>query len=344
MNAVKLIIKIIIISLLALAPNTYINIHYDPYGIYRTDFTQQKIEPNQRFIKMRYLFNNKDKYDSFLFGSSRVGNIPSEIIPGEKYYNMTISQGIPSEHLHNLKLLINKGVKVKSVMLGLEDFSYKLESRSENDELITTPYSASPIENLKYYIKYTFKLPDRNILKLYISPEEVEFPVFYDIYNSGRPIHTEIDEYINTHKEKHIKDKKFKSQTVHKTNYMKETLKDIQEFVDICNENSIKCTVFINPTYKATYLANNPSEFNEFKKKLVQITDFYDFSGINSITIDPFNYYETSHFRVFIGEKMLAKMFKEYNSALVVPEDFGVFVTRENINEHLEFLKKQLIN
>lgn len=341
MNVVKLIIKILIISFLALAPTTYINIHYDPYGIYRTDFTQQKIEPNQRFIKMRYLLNNKDKYDSFLFGSSRVGNIPSETIPGGKYYNMTISQGIPSEHLYNLKLLIDKGVKVKSVMLGLEDFSYKLESRSENGELITTPYSASPIENLKYYIKYTFKMPDRDILKPYINPTKEEFPVFYDIYNTGRPIHTEIDEYINTHKEEHIKDKKFKNPSVHKTNYMEETLKDIQEFVDVCNQNSIKCTVFINPTYKATYLANNPSEFIKFKKKLVQITDFYDFSGINSITVDPFNYYETSHFRVFIGEKMLAKMFNDYNNTSV-PEDFGVFVTRENIDQHLKFLKEQL--
>lgn len=339
--AVKLVIKIVIISMLALAPTTYINMHYDPYGIYRTDFREQKIEPNQRFIKIRYLLNNPGKYDSFMFGSSRVGNIPSESIPDGKYYNMTISQGIPSEHLYNLKLLLDNNVKVKTVMLGLEDFSYKLEPRSENGELITELYSESAIENLKYYIKYTFKMPDRNVLEPYIHPKDEEFPVFYDIYNSGRPIHTEIDEYINTHKDEHIKDKKFKTPSVHNTNFMDQTLKDIQEFVDLCNKNSIKCIVFINPTYKTTYTANNPVQFMEFKKRLAGITDFYDFSGINSVTGDPFNYYETSHFRVFIGEKMLARMFDNYNK-VPVPEDFGVLVTKKNIEQHLKMLKEQL--
>ena len=340
-NAVKLIIKIIIISLLALAPNTFINMNYDPYGIYRTDFTKQKIEPNQRFIKIRYLVNNPEKYDSFLFGSSRVGNIPSETIPDGKYYNMTISQGIPSEHLYHLKLLLKEGVKMKTVMLGLEDFSYKLESRSENGELITTSYSESTIENIKYYIKYTFKMPEKNVLEPYINSKKEEFPVFYDIYNTGRPMHTEMDEYINSHRDEHIKDKKFKNPSVHKTNYMDQTLKDIGEFVETCKENSINCIVFINPTYKATYLANNPVQFMEFKKRLVEITDFYDFSGINSITKDPFNYYETSHFRVFIGEKMLAKMFDKYKK-VDVPQDFGVLVTKKNIGEHIKMLKKQL--
>lgn len=339
--AVKLFIKIIVITILALVPNTYINVHYDPYGIYRTDFTGQKIEPNQRFLKMRYLLNNPDKYDSFLFGSSRVGNIPSESISEGNFYNMTISQGIPSEHLYNLKLLLKNGIKIKTVMLGLEDFSYKIESPSENGELITTPYSDSAIENLKYYIKYTFKMPDKNVLAPYINPKQEQFPVYYDIYNSGRPIHTEIDEYINTHRDEHIKDKKFKNPSVHKNNFMDKTLKDIQEFVDICNENSIKCIVFINPTYKATYKANNPVQFMEFKKRLVQITDFFDFSGINSVTRDPLNYYETSHFRVCIGEEMLARMFDDYNG-VSVPEDFGVPVTRKNIDQHLKMLKAQL--
>lgn len=342
MNAVcKLLVKIVIISVLALAPNTYINVHYDPYGIYRTDFTQQKIEPNQRFIKMRYLLSNPDKYDSFIFGSSRVGNIPNETIKDGKWYNMTISQGIPSEHLYNLRLLLKKNVKIKTVMLGLEDFSYKLQSPSENGELITTPYSGSAVENIKYYIKYTFKFPDKKMLDPYINPKKEQFPVFYDIYNSGRPLHTEIDDYINTHKQEHISDKKFKNPSVHKENYMDQTLKDIKEFVELCKENSIKCIVFINPIYRSTYLANNPAQFMEFKKRLVQITDYYDFSGLNSITKDPFNYYETSHYRVFIGEKMLARMLDNYKK-VSVPSDFGVLVTKNNIDTHIKLLKSQL--
>jgi hypothetical protein len=79
----------------------------------------------------------------------------------------------------------------------------------------------------------------------------------------------------------------------------------------------------------------------EFKKRLAQITDFYDFSGINSITKDPFNYYETSHYRVFIGEMMLARMF-ENDKNITVPEDFGDLVTKSNIDIHIKKLKSQL--
>ena len=35
----------------------------------------QITEPNQHYLKVKYVLNYPDKYDSFLFGSSRVGKI-----------------------------------------------------------------------------------------------------------------------------------------------------------------------------------------------------------------------------------------------------------------------------
>ena len=52
--------------------------------------------------------NNKKKYDSFIFGSSRVGKINPLKIENGKYYNMTYSEGLPREHYQNIKFLIMK--------------------------------------------------------------------------------------------------------------------------------------------------------------------------------------------------------------------------------------------
>lgn len=336
----RFFMKAILLVTLCVAPIILLNVFIDPYGIFRRDFTKQKIEPNQQFIKMRYLLKNPEKYDSYLFGSSRVGNIDVKKIRNGKYYNMTYSQSVPGEYLRNIKTMIGHGMKIKNLMVALDDFSYKFDPASHMNELIRYPYTDSPAQRASFYFKYLFKIPDMNILQPYLTKTPQQFPVFYDIYDSGRPLHPEIDAYINQNREKHIQDPKFKSPAVHNENRIRETLEEIGEIVKISKENNIRLTIFFNPIYKATYLANNPVQISEVKKDLSGITDFYDFSGINSVTRDPFNYYETSHYRVFVGDWMMARIFNY--SDVDVPEDFGVPVTKENIDRHLSTLQKQI--
>lgn len=42
--------------------------------------------------------------------------------------------------------------------------------------------------------------------------------------------------------------------------------------------------MFVNPIHLLTYRATNLDEFDEFKRKLADITSYYDFSGVNDIT------------------------------------------------------------
>ena len=51
------------------------NVIVDPFGVIRGDMENQINAPNERFLKMKYIINNSNKYDSYLFGSSRVGKI-----------------------------------------------------------------------------------------------------------------------------------------------------------------------------------------------------------------------------------------------------------------------------
>src|SRR5690242_10358530 len=87
------------------SPVFYFNLIIDPYGIFRSDYSRQRIEPNGHFIKMRYVLNHPEKFDSFIFGNSRANNIDNTHIPGGQWYNMYYSLGFPKEHLADLQLM-----------------------------------------------------------------------------------------------------------------------------------------------------------------------------------------------------------------------------------------------
>ncbi|MCX7923710.1 MAG: hypothetical protein N3B21_17135 [Clostridia bacterium] len=335
----KFFIKAFILTFICVAPIVIFNYTIDPYGIFRKNFENQHIEPNQQFIKMKYILKNPNKYDSFLFGSSRVGNIDTQKIKGEKFYNMTYSQGVPGEFARNIKTMVRNGVKIKTLMVGIDDFSYKFDPNDRYKELIRYPYTDDLQGRAYFYFTYLFKIHDIDILKPYFVNTPQRFPTHYDIWNSGRPLHPEIDEYIDNNKEKHLNDPRFNKPPVHKKNRVNATISEINEIIQVAKENNIKSIVFINPVYKTTYLANFPDQFSEFKRKLAEITPFYDFSGINSVTTNKLNYYEYSHYRVFIGDLIIARIFNY--SETKVPTDFGVYVSKENIDMHLDYLRKQ---
>jgi hypothetical protein len=85
--------------------------------------------------------------------------------------------------------------------------------------------------------------------------------------------------------------------------------------------------------HKFTYLEAQLERFAQFKKELAGITDFWDFSGINSVTTNNYNYYESSHYRPFVGDMLLKVMFGA--PAVKAPADFGRYVTAQNIDAHL---------
>ncbi len=74
----------------------------------------------------------------------------------------------------------------------------------------------------------------------------------------------------------------------------------------ILKENNTKYKIIISPLYNQIPLSNGRKEilFNIFKEE-----NIYDFSGENCYTKFIYNYYETSHYRKFIGDKILDKVY-----------------------------------
>lgn len=323
----KYVYRLVGILLVTLIITMGWNYIFDTSGLLNRDFSSKRLEPNQHFVKVRYILTEPKKYNAFCFGSSRVGNIDlTRIDNGLHYYNMTYSEGLPAEWLSDLQFFIKQGVEVKQVMIGLDDFSLRVNPESHKGQWLRIPYKE---HNLTTYFAYLLKKPEK--------PSSIgDKGSIFDIYGTGRPLHPEADEAIEADIEKHLKDDKFTKPTVYRGNRIKETIAELEALKVLCAENNIELLVFINPINAVTYRDTNMQEFNAFKRQLAQITDYYDFSGLNEITTNNYYYYETSHYRPMVGDMIVNRLFNKGNA------DFGAYVTKDNVEEHLQKLEAQL--
>lgn len=272
-------------------------------------------EPNRNFLKVEYILTHPTKYDGFIFGSSRVGAIIPSHVQGANFYNMTYSEGIPHEHLLNLRLFLKHGVKIKKVLLGLDEFSYQVSFAQHQQQWLTKAHPLSTQSTwLSFYRFYFFRLPTKHdksqFIKKLTHPDRTitmditDQEAFYLAFLSNGP------EFSDS-------DPKYLKPTHYNGNTLTDTLQDIQNIVDLCKQHGIELTVFINPIHHTTYEDTNKQLLQEFKHSLSTITPYYDFSGPNNITQDNHNFVDTSHYTVDVGDKMLQWMFLNNISKLM---------------------------
>ena len=87
MVAKKWLLQYIILSISFYSMIISFNYYADSYSIFRKDYSKLVREPNQNFVKMNFLIKGEHNFNSFIFGSSRVGHInPTDIINGNYFF------------------------------------------------------------------------------------------------------------------------------------------------------------------------------------------------------------------------------------------------------------------
>lgn len=318
-----LLTTFIIIAIFSLMKwsDTYSNTHYN-----RTKFYS---EPNKNVLKVHYILTNKEKYDSFIFGSSRVGSINPLKIQNGKYYNMTYSEGLPKEHLLNIKLFLKEGVHIKNLLIGLDEFSYQVSfAKHQHQGLTKAYYKATNTPLSIYYRQLYLRFPlgeDRH----HIKKEILHFPIYFTI-----DISKQKENYENAMKafdktkllsNKHLNDEIFDKPTYYNGNALEHTLQDIKQIKQLCVKNDINCTFFINPIHQKTYEFTNKELLKIFKQKLQSITDYYDFTGPSYITTHNQYWHETSHYTLEVGDMIIDTIYQHHNY-----KDFAKYVPQNN--------------
>lgn len=311
------------------------NYAIDYYGVFR-GANQEVIGSdmvNDRFVKMEYLLQNYhfQQYDSYLWGSSRVKKTDSQVT-GQRTYNMGSSAGMPEDCLRDLRMLVAHGANIDTVYLGLDNFSYFTNYEEYLSADIRFPYNEQEYKRYSYYAKILMRY---GIIKAW-GEEKLKhnFNGKTMLYQTGTYIVPEaIEKKIQDNTEQYVNEIKFKEPSLQKWGGVfrfEKCMEIIRQIKQLCDENHIRFVPFFNPQHMTTYLASDMELMNRFKKELVKISPFWDFSGVNYVTSNNYFWYETSHPRAFICDKILDTVSGQ-NQITWVP-DFGVYVTEENVD------------
>lgn len=318
-----------------------INYWGDIYGVFRgsRQAVIENIYINDRFVKMEYLLTdrNYEKYDAFLWGSSRVQKMDPHILRPNAY-NMGVSWGLPQDCLYELSILLKYGCKPQAVYLGLDNFSYESSWAERTTSISRKPYYEEAVKRGMYYMDLVLN-PGRareGLRRQWKQDGEGEGKTF--LQRDGMYLVPErVEEAIEKEPDSYVKEEKFlkPSEVEGKSKEsFAECIDTIAQIKRICEENGIEFIPFFNPLHMTTYLDNDMDRMNRFKRELVKISPFWDFSGVNVITVNNYFWYETSHPRAFVCDKILDKVSGK-NQMTWVP-DFGVYVTADNVDAFCE--------
>jgi hypothetical protein len=333
-NNKKWLIRVLVGSLSVITLNTLFLYITDTYGIANPKGNLFYTIPNQRFAVVEYLLENKNKYDTFIFGSSKVGSINPNHFKNKKAYNVTIGAGIPHEHLLLLKLLLKNNVNIKHIYIGLDDFSphVTLEQHEELFDL-KSHYLTTESSRLKFYLFYfmrNIKSGDRKHFKYKFFEKnldnqqllaDIQNTIFYQKKFYEDALKIDLNNNVD------LNNTKFEIPIIVSTEYnnILNTVEDIENIIQICKENNITYSIVVNPIHKTTYEAINLDNFNDFKKRLSFITSYYDFSEPSFINNNNEYWHETSHYTMEVGNMILSKIY-DNNSTI---KDFGIYIEKQ---------------
>lgn len=321
---------LILVVIFALCSTAIINVYMDRYGIFKNDYTEQVYLPNQRYVKINYVLNNPTKYDSFIMGSSRAGFINAKNIKGGNFYSLDFPLASPYELLRYLNIFIKNKIKIRTIILCLENDSFKADAApdapivSRKDPLFFY-YPDTLQQKINFYFKFLALnpfLPNTETLKF--NPVTT--------FDSGSD--SQLIDLQTYERPKHKITKVYKNPAP----YNMVNIKLLKEFVSTCKKNNINLIVLIVPELEKSYYAGGIPKYNYYKKKLAEVTSYYDFSGVNSYTTNDSNFYDYRHFDFYSGEKILERIYNENKFSKPEIEGFGDYVTKDNINEHIKEL------
>lgn len=309
----------------------YIN---DQWRVLHSDYEKfyQDIEPNKSFLKVKYLLEHKDKFDVLLMGSSRIGNLDSKLF-SENAYNMTYSFGHISVHLENLKILLKNDVKIKKIILGIDDFYIFKNPNNFEADYLRKPFKDDLLGKMDFYRFYLLKKPTDRDIDIFNNK--------YNLFTSLQIINpADINDRINY--EKYISDNltqhEEKLQTPILLDYNEnfrtdQVIKEISEFKEVCDLHHIDLITIMFPQFYTVYMSYNQDEIENFKKKLVQVINFHDFYMLSDYTFDIKYWFDTSHFVPSIGEYIIDSVKKNKN-----------LITIGNIDESIKNSKNLISN
>ena len=308
----------------------------DPYSIFNPENIKVNgVGANRNYVKMHYILKYPEKYNAFMFGSSCVSAIHVEKINDVRCYNMTCSYIVPEEQIQNLTTMLNKGIKIDRIYLGVDSGSYTRSTEVNRNDPARCPYEylrEHPQHFVSLYMNPGIVLASLKIMIPYMLGLEQQSYLrsesyATDFFSSGATIAYGRKDGIDWNTPQMPTGGKYK--------YSRKVLDDIKTIADICRKNNIELIVFTNVTHYINYEACLNNNYLDFLEGLAEVTDFYNFSGFNDVGRDNNNFLDVGHYKAETGDMILDVIYGGKKFSGLYEQGFGWKVTRDNIKEFL---------
>lgn len=327
--------KILIYSfILIIVLVSTINFIIDPYDVFNRKNCLNKIKvcvhKNHRFSKIPAfkLFNKE--VDVIWLGSSKTWEGSNEEyeskILGKEVKNLAISSCTIDEAIIMAKNALIIHPEIETIYWGLDFFRFEKAINAETEQL-------KKIKTSKIEKEEIFPL----ILSLCTFKDSIK--TIEITLKKGKEIIPEYG-FENKYNKKVIRRFKSSINKYHKefyTNYILDNNKfeQVKELIKYAETKGVKVIIFATSMHLtervAIYNTQNQQNFYTFREKLAEIQPYYDFSLVNEYTneeITPTMKYwrDSAHPTNRLRKKMTNQLF-------INNEDFGTYITKDNVKQ-----------
>ncbi|MDQ1328267.1 MAG: hypothetical protein QG641_1552 [Candidatus Poribacteria bacterium] len=294
------------------------------------------------------------KPTNLMLGTSRIEALDPKYL--EKYiqgqtYNLGLIGANAYEQYRYLQYVVSN-YDIKNVIWGIDFFSFNPEREPslgfEEKRLENTYYFKDYFDSILSFtvLKNSFLTLRDNVLRRKIVSYDYTIGSFIDLSPELRAKNISyIKKQIALSLKSYASEKHFFNNLEFKNpSSISQNVKYMQEVFNICKSRNICLKVYICPIYSAhfdlIYKMGLGNTFEQWKRNIIQLADFYDFTGHNSITDDLKYYQDSSHILTEYAGLIFARIYND--KAVKVPSDFGILVTKTNIEKHLNDLREQV--
>jgi len=300
-------------------------------------FDERQLKTNRAY------FGGLEQYDALLLGSSRVTYINQHDFKTMNVFNYSGVSMYPVEYkgwIDQAKKI--KGEDFKTVIIGADFWGSNAGSFAQHQMNNTPPPShyLDITESFFYRYKMLFTMDtlDRSIESIEHSShlgttdytrDNVKQTIKVSAQRKQHAVNTQISLYQNR---------------FYGRGYRYNT--EIKKYLEILKKENpnTRFIIFTTPIaadlFKILIQSGNLPDYKRWMAQLVDtFGEVYDFMGVNSITGNPSNYADLHHFYPYIGTLIADRLSGTPNSLL--PDDFGIQVTKENLQSHFEEIDRQ---
>lgn len=317
----------------------------DPYGVFHhktLEWPSYEMTLNPRTAKMTYIEEHHQEYDSYLLGCSSTSSFPVEKLNeylDADFYNM-IMYGADMLDVEQQAVWLLENCEVKNLVVNVYLDNAKDYDTLPDPELSYAMPPETTGENVASFLaKYLFMDPRHSLDKLTAMVQDTYLTQTFDVFNAQTGAYDKIvrdaepignmDEYLEAYPV--FANYPEASNTIHE-DAVTGTLDSLARIRDLCAEKGVNFLVLCAPVYADYMDYFDWDQVADFYTRLAQVTPYWDFS-YSSVSFEPRYFYDETHFRNCVGEMALARVFGD--DSLYIPEDFGVYVTEDNVQEHV---------